>query len=74
MPGVIDIVTIGEKVRGLLAEDPSFGSKISASDKVVVIAETTWQAFKAKEAIKATWEEDTPMESTEQHNKILNDL
>ncbi|MEM8846503.1 MAG: molybdopterin cofactor-binding domain-containing protein [Bacteroidota bacterium] len=74
MPGVIDIVTIGEKVRGLLAEDPSFSSKISSSDKVVVIAKTTWQAFKAKEAIKATWEEDTPIESTEQHNKILTDL
>ncbi|WP_422859880.1 molybdopterin cofactor-binding domain-containing protein [Flagellimonas sp. S174] len=74
MPGVIDIVTIGEKVRSLLAEDPSFSSKISSSDKVVVIAKTTWQAFKAKDAIKATWEEETPMESTEQHNKILTDL
>ncbi len=74
MPGVIDIVTIGEKVRSLLAEDPGFASKISSSDKVVVIAKTTWQAFKAKEAIKATWEEDTPMESTEQHNKTLTDL
>ncbi|PRX55005.1 xanthine dehydrogenase family protein molybdopterin-binding subunit [Flagellimonas meridianipacifica] len=74
MPGVIDVVTIGEKVRSLLAEDPSFSSKISSSDKVVVIAKTTWQAFKAKDAIKATWEEETPMESTEQHNKILTDL
>ncbi|WP_136465168.1 xanthine dehydrogenase family protein molybdopterin-binding subunit [Flagellimonas onchidii] len=74
MPGVIDIVTIGEKVRGLLAEDPSFGSKISSSDKVVVIAETTWQALKAKEAIKAVWEEDSKVESTEEHNKILDDL
>ncbi|MEM9648490.1 MAG: molybdopterin cofactor-binding domain-containing protein [Bacteroidota bacterium] len=74
MPGVIDVVTIGEKVRSLLAEDPGFSSKISSSDKVVVIAETTWQAFKAKEAIKATWEEETPMESTEQHDEILTAL
>ncbi|MGW9686244.1 molybdopterin cofactor-binding domain-containing protein [Flagellimonas sp. 2504JD1-5] len=74
MSGVIDIVTIGEKVRGLLAEDPSFGSKISSSDKVVVIAESTWQAMKAKEAIKAVWEEDSKVESTEEHDKILNDL
>ncbi|SNY99902.1 xanthine dehydrogenase family protein molybdopterin-binding subunit [Flagellimonas pacifica] len=74
MSGVIDVVSIGEKVRGLLAEDPSFGSKISSSDKVVVIAESTWQAMKAKEAIKAIWEDDSKVESTEEHDKILNDL
>ncbi len=74
MPGVLDVIKIGEKVRGLLAEDPSFSSKISASDKVVVIAESTWQAMKAKEAIKAEWEEETTMESTEEHDKILTDL
>ncbi|WP_420601708.1 molybdopterin cofactor-binding domain-containing protein [Flagellimonas sp.] len=74
IPGVIDVVTIGEKVRGLLAEDPSFGSKISSSDKVAVIAESTWQAMKGKEAIKAVWEEDSKVESTEEHDKILNDL
>lgn len=74
MPGVLNVIKIGEKVRGLLAEDPSFSSKISASDKVVVVAESTWQAMKAKEAIKAEWEEDTSMESTEEHDKILTDL
>lgn len=74
MPGVLDVIKIGEKVRGLLAEDPSFSSKISASDKVVVVAESTWQAMKAKEAIKAEWEEETSMESTEEHDKILTDL
>lgn len=74
MPGVLNVIKIGEKVRGLLAEDPSFSSKISSSDKVVVVAESTWQAMKAKEAIKAEWEEDTSMESTEEHDKILTDL
>ncbi|WP_237561730.1 xanthine dehydrogenase family protein molybdopterin-binding subunit [Flagellimonas algicola] len=74
MPGVIDVVKIGEKVRGLLAEDPSFGSKISSSDKIAVIAETTWQAFKAKEAIEAVWEDDTTVESTEDHDKKLTAL
>nr|WP_299382146.1 molybdopterin cofactor-binding domain-containing protein [Allomuricauda sp.] len=71
MPGVIDVVKIGEKVRALLAEDPGFGSKISSSDKIAVIAETTWQAFKAKEAIKAEWEDDTTVESTKDHDQIL---
>lgn len=74
MPGVLNVIKIGEKVRGLLVEDPSFSSKISASDKVVVVAESTWQAMKAKEAIEAEWEEDTSMESTEEHDKILTDL
>ncbi|WP_431123410.1 molybdopterin cofactor-binding domain-containing protein [Flagellimonas flava] len=74
MPGVIDVVKIGEKVRNLLAEDPGFGSKISSSDKIAVIAETTWQAFKAKEAIEAVWEDDTTVESTEDHDKKLTAL
>ncbi|WP_422351483.1 molybdopterin cofactor-binding domain-containing protein [Flagellimonas sp.] len=74
MPGVIDVVKIGEKVRSLLAEDPSFGSKISSSDKIAVIAETTWQAFKAKDAIEAVWEDDTTVESTEDHDKKLTAL
>ena len=74
MPGVIDVITIGERVRDLLAYDPSFSSKISSSDKVVVIAKTTWQAFKAKEVVKTIWEEETPMESTEEHNEILTGL
>ncbi len=71
MSGVIDIITIGDKVRALLAEDPSFGSKISSSDKIAVIAETTWQAFKAKEAITAVWEDETTVESTEGHDAKL---
>ena len=74
MPGVIDVVKIGEKVRNLLAEDPGFGSKISSSDKVAVIAETTWQAFKAKEAIETVWEDDTTVESTEDHDQKLTAL
>lgn len=71
MPGVIDVIKIGEKVQNLLAEDPSFGSKISDSDKIAVIAETTWQAMKAKEKVTTTWEDDVLMESTENHDELL---
>ncbi|MCL6273405.1 molybdopterin-dependent oxidoreductase [Muricauda sp. 2012CJ35-5] len=74
MSGVIDIVKIGEKVRALLEKDPSFGSKISSSDKIAVIAESTWQAFKAKEAIETVWEDDTTIESTADHDKELNKI
>lgn len=72
MPGVLDVIKIGEKVRAMLEEDPGFESKISSSDKIVVIAETTWQALNAKKAIKAEWENDLFMESTENHDQMLN--
>jgi len=71
MPGVIKIIKIGAKVQNLFKEDPSFASKISSSYKVAVIAETTWQAMKAKEAIKAEWENDILMESTANHDQML---
>lgn len=71
MPGVIDIIKIGDKVQNLFKEDPSFDSKISSSHKVAVIAESTWQAMKAKKAIKAEWENDILMESTANHDQML---
>ncbi|WP_054557652.1 xanthine dehydrogenase family protein molybdopterin-binding subunit [Croceitalea dokdonensis] len=74
IPGVIDVIKIGKKVQGLLEADPSFGSKISPSDKIAVIAKSTWQAMKAKNVIKAEWEDDTFMESTADHDKKLTDL
>ena len=74
MPGVLDVVTIGEKARKLIEAQPRIASIISPSDKIVVIAATTWQALKAKEAIEAQWVDDTAMESTEDHNKALLDL
>ncbi len=74
MPGVIDVITIGEKVRKLAETEDVMHTLVSQSDKVVVIAETTWQAMKAKEAIKAEWEDATKLESSEQHNEILTGL
>ncbi len=74
MPGVIEVVKFGEKVRGLLEKDPSFSSKISGTDKVAVIAKTMWQAMQAKKAIKAEWADDSTIENTESHDKILTEL
>lgn len=74
MPGVLDIIKIGEKLRTLFEGDPSFSSKISSSDKIVVIAKTTWQALKAKEAITVEWDNDLFMESTENHDQLLMNL
>ncbi|MBT8187633.1 MAG: molybdopterin-dependent oxidoreductase, partial [Croceitalea sp.] len=74
MPGVLDVITIGDKVRTLIESDPRAGGILSTSDKVVVIAETTWQALKAKESIKAEWEDGEAMESTADHDAILTGL
>ncbi|MEN8799367.1 MAG: molybdopterin cofactor-binding domain-containing protein, partial [Flavobacteriaceae bacterium] len=74
MDGVIEILKIGEKARKLIEEEPGIGGILSQSDKVVVIANTTWQAMKAKEAIEAKWEDATKLESTEEHNEILTGL
>lgn len=74
MSGVLDVVTIGDKARKLIEAQPNIGGILSTSDKIVVIAESTWQAFKAKEAIEAEWEDDERMESTTDHDNELTSL
>jgi len=74
MPGVMAVVTIGDKARKLITAQPNMAGILSASDKVVVIAESTWQAFKAKEAITAQWRDAEVMESTEDLDTALHNL
>ena len=70
--GVLDVIRIGEKGRGLLErEKANWTVKLGNTDKVVVIAKTTWDAIKGKRAIKATWSEGSPLESTEFQDKKL---
>ncbi|NKI24968.1 xanthine dehydrogenase family protein molybdopterin-binding subunit [Arenibacter sp. 6A1] len=72
MPGVIDVIKIGEKAKELTKEENSnWTVAMSTSDKVVVIAKTTWEALKAKEAIKANWVTETPLESTQDQDQKL---
>ena len=70
--GVIDVITIGEKVRSQMKSGKSnWTFKLSDTDKVVVIATNTWAAFKGKKALSAIWVTETKLESTEDHDKIL---
>ncbi|WP_291868404.1 molybdopterin cofactor-binding domain-containing protein [Maribacter sp.] len=72
IPGVIDVITIGEKARKLLnSENPGWSVKLCNSDKVVVIANSTWAAMKGKKAIKAVWKIDTPLEDSASHDTEL---
>ncbi len=75
MPGVIDVITIGKKAKVLLGkEEINWTAQLGASEKVVVIAKTTWEAFKAKKVIKAQWKNASTLESTDYQDKKLNDL
>lgn len=75
LPGVIDVITIGEKARALLnAGKPNWSVKLSTTDKVVVVGTTTWDVIKGKKAIAATWKTDSDLESTEDHDAKLLDL
>ncbi len=73
--GVIDVITIGEKARKFLDTGKfNWAFIMSDTDKVVVIAENTWAAFKGKKAIKAVWENTGELENTDAQNKILNEI
>ncbi|XMO86480.1 molybdopterin cofactor-binding domain-containing protein [Algibacter sp. AS12] len=72
LPGVVDVITIGEKIRAYRDSGKSnWSMQMSSSDKVVVIAKSTWEAMKGQKAIKAIWKTETPLESTETHDKAL---
>lgn len=73
--GVVDVFTIGEKTRNFLSKGyVSWTAVITESDKIVVVATSTWAAIKAKKAIKAVWKETSAIESTEFHDKTLTSL
>lgn len=73
--GVIDVITIGEKVRKFKNSGKrSWTFQISDSDKVVVIAKNTWAAIKGKKALSAEWKIDSKGESTAEHDRILTEI
>ncbi|MCI2229990.1 molybdopterin-dependent oxidoreductase [Polaribacter sp. MSW13] len=70
--GVIDVITIGGKVRDYINSGKNDWTFVmSETDKVVVVAKNTWAAIKGKKALSATWKQDSKLESTEDHDTIL---
>lgn len=47
---------------------------VQIGDKVAVIAANTWAALKGKNALQATWKDDGNLESSEDHENILNGI
>ncbi|MFS4469376.1 molybdopterin cofactor-binding domain-containing protein [Maribacter sp. 2210JD10-5] len=75
MPGVIDVIRIGERGRKLLGkEKQNWTVKLADTDKVVVIAKSTWDAMQGKKAIKADWSNSSSLESTATHDELLTGL
>ncbi len=71
-PGVIDVIKIGAKAKALMAKEKvNWSVRLHDSEKVVVIAENTWAAMQGKKAIKATWSDDSELESTDFQDKKL---
>ena len=74
--GVLDVITIGDKARKYLNQtefNPAYHwtVQLSESDKVVVIANSTWAALKGQKALNANWENKTQVESTDYHSHEL---
>jgi len=43
-------------------------------NKIAVLATSTWAAMRGKKSLVAVWEDESPLESTKDHDKILLDL
>ncbi len=71
IPGVLDVIRFGEKKKSLFEESPQLKGMLGSSDKVAVLATSTWAALKGKMALKATWTDGSPIESTEFQDKKL---
>ncbi|NVJ88420.1 MAG: xanthine dehydrogenase family protein molybdopterin-binding subunit [Flavobacteriaceae bacterium] len=66
--GVIDVVQFGEKLKAIESQASGF---TRITDKIAVIATSTWAAMKGKKALIVEWENESKLESTEFHNKEL---
>ncbi|MAD97561.1 MAG: isoquinoline 1-oxidoreductase [Flavobacteriaceae bacterium] len=66
--GVIDVVRIGEKLKAIENQAKGF---TRITDKVAVVATSTWAAMKGKKALEAVWEDEARLENTVDHDVEL---
>jgi len=71
MPGITDVIRINVEPEGW---NPQWSDVNAYPEIAVVVGESTWQVMKAKKALKIEWEEDTPLESTTDHEALLDDM
>lgn len=66
MPGIKDIFTIDT-----WPAEPQWSDVSAFRELIAVVGETTWQVLKAKRAVTAEWEVDTPLENSADHEERL---
>ena len=71
MAGITDVIRINVEPEGW---NPQWSDVNAYPELAVVVGESTWQVMKAKKALKIEWEEETPLESTADHEALLDDM
>jgi len=66
MTGVKDVFRVKTAPK-----EPQWSDTNAFTELIAVVAENTWQAMKAKKAVKVNWDTDTPSESSEDHESAL---
>ncbi len=64
--GITDVVTVQTEPA-----EKQWSDTNAFTELVAVVGRSTWQVMKAKKALKIEWTQDTPAESTEDHNTQL---
>ncbi|MEM9337416.1 MAG: molybdopterin cofactor-binding domain-containing protein [Bacteroidota bacterium] len=68
MPGINDVFTIDATPK------EKHWSMVNAFPELVVITgQSTWQVMKAKKALQVKWQNETPLESSQDHEELLID-
>ncbi len=68
--GVLEVVRIGERSKTIGDQIEGF---TRVTDKIAVVATSTWAAMKGKKALIVKWK-DEKLENTEDHDKELNKI
>jgi len=71
MAGITDVLRINVEPEGW---NPQWSDVNAYPELAVVVGESTWQVLKAKKALKIEWEGETPLESTVDHEALLDDM
>ena len=64
--GITDVVTVQTA-----PEEKQWSDTNAFTELVAVVGKSTWQVMKAKKALKVEWTQDTPAESSADHNAQL---
>jgi isoquinoline 1-oxidoreductase beta subunit len=72
MPGIKAVFSFTTIPEG--KEKQRFDTNNAFNDLVAIVGNSTWQVMKAKKALKVEWEQVSPLESTSDYVKSLDDL